>query len=150
MRAEPAMTSRLNFHGLNFRALNLAILVPTNPAFAIQLSLASFRLFCLACIAGLLEPTFSVRLLGVQGNAAPSGRFREPQASRFRRTFQVLFCPKRLLARTAFLPGSNARASCPLTCYFLTTRTRGTPLRSGRGGDGARPAAANKAMADSA
>jgi hypothetical protein len=59
---------------LNFRALNLAILYAVQsgvryPVIACQLSLV-----CLACAAGLLEPTLSVRLLGVQGNAAPSSR----------------------------------------------------------------------------
>ena len=54
--------------------LNLAILYAVQsgvryPVIACQLSLV-----CLACAAGLLEPTLPVRLLGVQGNAAPSSR----------------------------------------------------------------------------
>src|ERR1700728_4725985 len=74
MRAQPVTTSRLNLHVLNFRALNLAILYAVQsgvryPVIACQLSLV-----CLACAAGLLEPTLPVRLLGVQGNAAPSSR----------------------------------------------------------------------------
>ena len=57
MRAEPVMTFRLNFHGLNIRALNLAILYADQsgvryPVIACQLSLV-----CVACIADLLEPT---------------------------------------------------------------------------------------------
>ncbi len=67
-------TSRLNLHGLNFRALNLAILYAVQsgvryPVIACQLSLV-----CLACVADLLELTLSVKLPGVQGNAAPSSR----------------------------------------------------------------------------
>jgi hypothetical protein len=74
-----------------------------------------------------------------------------PQASRFRPIFQVLFCR----GQSAFLPGSKCffAGVKALFCRgpmlraharFLTTRARGVPLRSGRGGDGASPAAANK------
>jgi len=48
--------------------------MPSNPAFAIQLSL-----FCLACATDLLEPNSSSYAPGVSGGAASliSGRFRD-------------------------------------------------------------------------
>jgi len=57
------------------------------------------------------------------------------QASRFRPIFQVLFCRGPMLCRHALL---------------LAISARGTPLRSGRGGDTASPAAAKSAVAGSA
>jgi hypothetical protein len=67
-----------------------------------------------------------------------------PQASRFRPIFQVLFCrgPGAFFAgvQALFCRGPMLRAHA----RFLATRARGVPLRSGRGGDGASPAAANK------
>ena len=53
------------------------------------------------------------------------------QASRFRPTFQVLFC------RGPMLTAHD---------LFVTTRARGTFIKSGRGGDTASPAAANSAI----
>jgi hypothetical protein len=57
------------------------------------------------------------------------------QASRFRPTFQVLFCRGPMLSRHAAPLARSARA---------------TPRKSGRGGDGTRPAAANSAVTGSA
>lgn len=96
-------------------------------------------LYCRPLRTNLLEPTLKVMLPGVQGSAAPHGPIPCGQASRFRTIFQVLFCR-----------GPMLRPHAPLTGNFLVTRARGTPLRSARGGDGARPAAANKAATGSA
>lgn len=65
-----------------------------------------------------------------------------PQASRFRPTFQALFCrgPKR------FCRGSMPHGHAPL----WATRARGVPLRSLQASNGARPAAANNAATGSA
>ncbi len=65
-----------------------------------------------------------------------------PQASRFRPIFQVLFCQGQAL----FCRGLMLRAHA----HFLATRARSVPLRSGYGGDGASPAAANKCATGSA
>jgi hypothetical protein len=57
------------------------------------------------------------------------------QASRFRATFQVLFCRGPMLQAHALLAATSAR---------------GTPLRSGQGGDTASPAAAKSDVTASA
>ncbi len=67
-------TSRLSLHGLNFRALNLAILYAVQSGFRYPVIACQLSLVCLACVADLLELTLSVKLPGVQGNAAPSSR----------------------------------------------------------------------------
>jgi len=64
-----------------------------------------------------------------------SGRIRGPQASRFRGTFQVLFWR-----------GPMLNGHAPFRATFLTVRARGLPVRSVRGGDGSRPAAARSAV----
>jgi len=55
------------------------------------------------------------------------------QASRFRQTFQALFC-------RGPIPPAHATSGT-----FRTRRARGTPVRSVRGGDGASPVAENSA-----
>src|SRR5579862_3016568 len=65
-----------------------------------------------------------------------------PQASRFRPIFQVLFSGVKAL----FCRGPMLRAHA----RFLATRARSVPLRSGRGGDGASPAAAKISATGSA
>jgi len=131
--AEPE-TSRSDNHGLNFRALNLAILYAVQSGFRYSAIACQLSLVCLACVADPWKPTLRAVLPGITGDAAPSSRaIPWRQASRFRPTFQVLFCLGPMLTFHA------------LDCNFAATRARGTPLRSGRGGNGASPAAANKA-----
>jgi len=68
--------------------------MPSNPAFAIQLCF-----FYLTCAADLLEKLYSGR--SGQRGALIRGRFRGPQANRFRPIFQVLFYCSRLFAGSA-------------------------------------------------
>jgi hypothetical protein len=70
MRAEPMKLRGLNPGDPVFWRSRM----PSNPAFAIQLSL-----FCLACATDLLEPNSSSYAPGVSGSAASliSGRFRD-------------------------------------------------------------------------
>ena len=144
--------------------------MPTYAAFDIQLSpvisvclsafvlLVSFRRYVAsACMSGLrcqpqgvhsrepssFEPSSLEFAPGLQGNAAPSfrARFRGAQASRFRPIFQVFFAGPPVLFCWGLMPITQA--------LFEATRARNTPLRSGRGGDGASPAAANSAATGS-
>ena len=103
------------------------------PAFALQLSLRCQPLE--TEISGSCAP-------GFRGSAAPSSRaIPWRQASRFRPTFQVLFCREVRFCRGPMLHGH---------ALFSAARARGTPLRSGRGSDAASPAAANSAVTGSA
>jgi hypothetical protein len=97
----------------------------------IRLSLSSY-------VPGLRCQPLKSNAPGVQGNAAAliSGSIPCAQASRFRLTFQVLFCWGPMPSGHDFLATAHD---------LLTTSARGTPLRSGRGGSGARPAAAKSA-----
>jgi len=52
-----------------------------------------------------------------------------PQASRFRPIFQVLFCR----GQSAFLPGSNASRSCPLSCKFSCNEGAWRSIKVGAG-----------------
>lgn len=138
-------TSRLNLHGLNFRAFESGDPVcRSNPAFAI-----SYRLSAWPALPAFLsyrqEPCslglFRVLLSGFQWQrgALISGRFRAGKLVGSGRY------SKRFFARSAFLPEGFASATCRFYYNFLASRARGTPLRSGRGGAGARPAAAKSA-----
>jgi hypothetical protein len=102
----------------------------------IRLSLSSY-------VPGLRCQPLKSNAPGVQGNAAAliSGSIPCAQASRFRPTFQVLFC---------WGPMPSAHDLLTAAHDFLATRARGTPLRSGRGGSTARPAAAKSAATASA
>jgi hypothetical protein len=97
----------------------------------IRLSLSSY-------VPGLRCQPLKSNAPGVQGNAAAriSGSIPCAQASRFRPTFQVLFC---------WGPMPSAHDLLTTAHDFLATRARCMPLRSGRGGCGARPAAAKSA-----
>ena len=82
--------------------------MPSNPAFAFQLSLIR-----LACAADLLEQTQWSQLLKSCSRVFRAarrliGRFRGPQASRFLAIFQVLFCR-----------GPMLKLHAPFTVTFL-------------------------------
>jgi len=105
------------------------------PSGCLWLSLFDLSLRCrpLEPISGSESPEICTS--GLQGSAAPFlGPIPWRQASRFRQIFQVLFCPGPMLQFHAL---------------FTPTRARGTPFKSGRGGSGASPAAANNAVTGS-
>jgi hypothetical protein len=126
-------TSRLNFHGLNIRALNPAILYAVQsgfryPAIACQLPLVSG----LRCQPFGANSWSSAPGLSGQRGTLISGRFRGRKLVGSGRYSKCFFAGVQC---SPFMPGY---------LQLPATRARGTSLRSGRGAAGARPAAANR------
>jgi hypothetical protein len=131
-----ATPNRRYFSVLNLHGLNLAI--PSAVCSVCRVS--GFRCSGVRSLTGrrcqpLGALLFRAALRVLEAARHHLGPIPWPQASRFRPTFQALFC------RVPMPHGHD-----PLKA----TRARGLPLRSSRGSDGARPAAANNAATGSA
>jgi hypothetical protein len=126
-----AASNRRHLSVLNLHGLNLAI--PSAVCSGFRCS--GFRSLTGRRCQPLRAILFRVALRAFGAARHHLGPIPWPQASRFRPIFQALFCR-----------GPMPRAHAPL----VATRARGMPLRSLRGGDSARPAAANKAATGSA
>jgi hypothetical protein len=126
-----AASNRRYFSVLNLHGLNLAIPSAVCPGFRCS----GFRSLTGRRCQPLRAILFRAALRAFGAARHHLGPIPWPQASRFRPTFQALFC------RVPMPHGHD-----PLKA----TRARGLPLRSSRGSDGARPAAANNAATGSA